>query len=143
MARSLYKGSIGMHVGYSKMGFSNNLKGRNFEYVRRFSPESLSHYLHIDMSGNLHVKNKAANSYTDALEFVEHHAQLEHIEIGAPGIVEEFAQRAQADPTEWILELDFAEQGKFLYAVAAMTIDGMARFDVRFKGRTRSASAGE
>jgi hypothetical protein len=136
MALSLYKGSIGMHVGYSELGFSNNLKGRNFAY----SVWGGKPYLHIDMSGNLHVKNKAANSYTDALEFVEHHAQLEHLEIGAESVVREFARLAQADPTEWILELDFAEKGNFLYAVAAMTIDSMARFDVRFKG-TRSASA--
>src|ERR1039458_9666421 len=125
-----------MHVGYSKIGFSNNLKGKNFAYsVCGGKP-----YLHIDMSGNLHVKNKVANSYTDALELVEHHTQLEHLEIDAENVVKEFARLAQADPTEWILELDFAEKGKFLYAVVAMTIDSIARFDVRFKG-TRSASA--
>lgn len=138
MERSLFKGTIGMHVAYSNTDFSNNLRGRNFTYSTR----SGRPYLHIDMSGNLHVKNKAANSYADALDLVKCHNQLEHLEIDAEKVVREFARLAQADPTEWVLELDFAEKGNFLYEIAAMTIDSMARFDVRFKG-AQSASAGK
>jgi hypothetical protein len=67
--RSLFKGSIGMHVGYPS-DFSNNMSGRNFTYrVVAGKP-----HLRIDMSHNL--GSRADDIAYDARQLVERHELL-------------------------------------------------------------------
>lgn len=131
MNRNLRKGSSGMHVSYANSGFSNNLRGRNFEY-RQLDGK---HILHIDMSGNIRTRNKEENSYSDALELIENHHSLKRLEFddNEKAMIEQVARLSGAPPTEWLLQLDFGDKGSFRYSIACLQSDkGCARFNVSF-----------
>ena len=135
MEHNLQKGSNGMHVAYSNKGFSNNLHGKNFAYRELDGMPCLR----IDMSGNLHVRNKRENRYEDALEFVKYHTIVEWIELHAPEVLKKFIRLARANPKVWILEMDFAEKGDFLYSLTGFKYDkGVGKFRVRLKGTPES-----
>jgi hypothetical protein len=132
MDHSLFKGSLLLHVDYAPGGgfSSNNLHGRNFTYCTHMGKPCLR----IDMSGNLRVRNKQTNSYLDACQLVEQHLHLNVVSLDR-GIVAKFATRAkEADPTEWQLELDFADKNSFGYTITNVSTDeATARFDVAYK----------
>jgi hypothetical protein len=131
---SLFKGSLGLHVGY-QCDYTNNLTGKKFTYrIVQGKP-----HLRIGMSHNL--GSRADDIAYDARELVEKHSSLVHFEIMNEGVVRDFARRAQVDSTGWILELEFGSAGNFLYTVTNCILDDVAaRFDVRFAPRATGAT---
>lgn len=126
---SLLKMSVGMHVGYANSGWSNNLRGRNFSFVERGGVPCLS----VDMSGNTHVRNKQQNSCIDALDLLEHKANLAHVQIMEADLVRDFFKRvknAELTGRGCKLELDFKERGTLLYSISKVDFRSGAYFDV-------------
>jgi hypothetical protein len=130
MERMLQKKAEGLSVRYSNKDYSNNLTGRAFKIVQRLGHPCLS----IDLGGNLHVRNKSANCYQDALDLIEQHALLEFLQIDEDQVVRDFAQRAKVVPAKWKMELNVGEKGVYLYSVSNLKLSsGSAFFDVRFE----------
>lgn len=129
MEHSLVKASVGMHVGYANGGFSNTLRGKNFRLLERGGSPCLG----IDISGNTHVRDKQQNCYLDALELLDHKANLAHLQIMDADLVRDFFKRAEnAELTGrgCKLELDFAERGALLYSISKVDFQSGAYFDV-------------
>ncbi|MCU1268812.1 MAG: hypothetical protein JWN74_106 [Acidobacteriaceae bacterium] len=144
MNRIIRKSSCSMHVGYSSGNFSNNMRGRNFAFGVVGGQACLT----VDMSGNLRVQNKAGYEYLDARDFVQQHNKVQHIQI-PDDVVKKFARNAQSNrivksaaPTDWLLELYFADESDFLYRVLNLAVDTVI-FDVRFQGKFQRPSARE
>lgn len=131
MDRSLFKGSLLLHVDYAPGGgfFSNNLHGRNFTFRTHMGKPCLR----IDMSGNLRVRNKETNQYLDACQLVEQHVRLNVVAVNRD-IAAQFAKLAKAVAPEWQLELDFADRNSFGYRITNVSSDeATARFDIAYK----------
>jgi hypothetical protein len=128
--RPLLKSSLVLHVGYSNGDYSNNMRGRDFFY-RVHGGRAV---LRIDMSGTLRTRTTEQSEDVDACALVEKYKLLNHIEFD-DSVVKKFAMLAKAAPTEWQLELDFADKGSFGYSVTKLEEDDSARFDVCYKWR--------
>jgi hypothetical protein len=140
---SLQKMASGMHVRYSNGGYSNNLNGKNFKFTQRDGAPCLG----IDMSGNTHVRNKQQNCYLDALELLERHASLEHLQLDHGHVVEDFVKRAKTSGYAGRgckLELGFAERGTLLFTVSKMERSGKSvAFAVSFCSAALVSATGQ
>lgn len=118
MKRSLRKSDADVSVAYSDGGYSNNLRGEDFELERLDAGISLS----INLTSNLLVRNKAANCYADASEFVEKHALLESVQIFDSDVVRGVLDTCDKNPNaEWKLRLLLGTRKAFEYSVRPET----------------------
>lgn len=114
MKRSLRKTAASVSVTYSDGNFSNNLTGTEFELEQSEGVICLS----INLAGNLGVKNKAANCYSDACELAEDHASLKSVQIDEGKIIDGLLNANQKTPNaRWELKLLLGEKGTFKYSV--------------------------
>ncbi len=121
MKKSLRKIAASVSATYLDGGYSNNLAGTDFELERFESRICLS----INLSGNLNVRNKAANCYCDANELVEKHASLKSIQIDEHQVIAALRSANQNNPNAcWELVLRVGEQGSFRYSIKPKILNG-------------------
>lgn len=114
MNRYLRKTTASVSVTYSHGNFSNNLTGTEFELDVSEKGICLS----INLRGNLSVRNKSANCYSDACELAEDHALLKSVQIDDSQVIGGFLNANQKAPNaSWKIILLLGEQGTFDYPV--------------------------
>lgn len=121
MNRSLRKTTASVSITYSHGNFSNNLTGTEFELELSETEICLS----INLWGNLSVRNKSANCYSDACELVEDHALLKSVQIDDSQVIDGLLNANTKVPNaRWKIELLLGEQGTFDYLVKPEVSNG-------------------
>lgn len=121
MKHTIRKTSSDLHVGYSDGGFSNNLRGENF--TSEMNGRTLT--LGINLESNLRTRNKSANSYADALEFLEKHDRLNLLQLNEEKVVSAIASAWKRNSAnEMRLALSLGNNGSFSYEVKPQKIAG-------------------
>jgi hypothetical protein len=128
MERSLRKSAAGVSVTYSDGNYTNNLTGSDFTVE-----ESQGHiFLRIDLSRNLHVRNKEDYCHYDACELAEQHSKLRSVQIDHDQVIKGLAAASRRVPhASWELELALGEKGTFKYRVQPRESIGSIFLDVR------------
>lgn len=113
--RPLKKTSASVFVAYSDGNFSNNLTGTDFELE---NSEANTICLSINLEGNLLVRNKSANCYSDACELAEDHASLRSVQIDDNQVIYGLLKASRKAPdARWKMRLLLGEKGVFHYFV--------------------------
>jgi hypothetical protein len=126
MKKSIRRTAVGLSVVYSDGAFSNNLTGREIEL------DDLSGCLclHVDLTPNIHIRNKQANCYHDACELAERNMSLKSLQIDDKQVFEKLAVAARnLSGARWRLELALGEKGTFKYAAKPRGSAGSVIFD--------------
>lgn len=127
MNRSLRKTAASVSVTYSHGNFSNNLTGTEFELELSEKDICLS----INLWGNLSVRNKSANCYSDACELAEDHALLESVQIDDSQVIDGLLNAHQKAPNAcWKVKLLLGEKGTFDYPVNPELANGSVFLNV-------------
>lgn len=127
MKRSLRKTTAGVFVAYSNGNYSNNLTGTEFELEQSGTDICLS----INLGGNLSVRNKSANCYSDACELADDHTSLKSIQIDDSQVIDGLLNANQKTPNaNWKLELLLGNKGTFNYHVKPEMSNGSVFLNV-------------
>ena len=127
MKRSLRKTTAGVSVTYSDGNFSNNLTGTEFELEHSEADICLN----INLEGNLSVRNKSANCYSDACELAEDHASLKAVQIDDSQVIDGLLNANEKAPNaRWKLKLLLGEKGTFSYSVKPEMANGSVSLNV-------------
>lgn len=127
MKRSLRKTAAGVSVTYSHGNFSNNLMGTEFELEHSEADICLS----INLEGNLSVRNKSANCYSDARELAKDHALLTSVQIDDRQLIDGLLNVNQKAPSaRWTLKLLLGEEGSFGYFIKPEMSNGSVFLNV-------------
>tara|TARA_Y100001963_G_scaffold138332_1_gene202971 strand:+ start:97 stop:483 length:387 start_codon:yes stop_codon:yes gene_type:complete len=127
MNRSLRKTAASVSVTYSHGHFSNDLTGTEFELELSEKDICLS----INLWGNLSVRNKSANCYSDACELAEDHALLKSVQIDDSQMIDGFLNAHQKAPsTCWKVKLLLGAKGTFDYSVKPEMANGSVFLNV-------------
>ena len=128
MKRSLRKGTAGISIEYVTGDYSNNLVGAEFELEELGTDICIN----IDLTGNLRVRNKATNSYADAIELIEDHASLKSVQIDDVQVVKGLVAAHHRSPNaRWMLKLFAGERNAFTYLITPKGLDGSVLLNVR------------
>jgi len=121
MKRSLRKTTASVSVTYSHGNFSNNLTGTDFEL--EYSEVQIC--LSINLEGNLSVRNKSANCYSDVCELAEDNASLRSVQIDDSHVIDGLLDaNNKCANARWTLKLFLGEKGTFGYSVKPEMSDG-------------------
>lgn len=127
MKRSLRKTTASVSVTYSHGNFSNNLTGTEFELEYSEADICLS----INLEGNLSVRNKSANCYSDACELAKDHASLKSVQIDDNQVIDGLINAHQKAPNgRWKLKLLLGKKGTFSYSVEPEMFSGSVFLNV-------------
>lgn len=127
MNRFLRKTTASVSVTYSHGNFSNNLTGTEFELELSEKDICLS----INLWGNLSVRNKSANCYSDACELAEDHALLKSVQIDDSQVIDGLLNAHQKAPSAcWKVKLLLGEKGTFDYSVKPEMANGSVFLNV-------------
>ncbi|GAA5218772.1 hypothetical protein ACFSJ3_15965 [Corallincola platygyrae] len=114
MKVSLRKTYSHIHVSYADDDYSNNLSATDF----CLHTTSDTHKLSINLIGNLNQRDKQANSYADAVAFVEKHELLKMVQIDERKVLEGLLKAHKSNPAaKWVLEVALGSRGTFNYQV--------------------------
>jgi len=87
--------------------------------------------LSINLEGNLSVKNKSANCYSDACELAENHASLKAVQIDDSQVIDGLKIAIEKKPSaDWKLELLLGGEGAFSYSVKPDMVNGSVLLNV-------------
>lgn len=118
---SLRKITASVSITYSNGNFSNNLTGTEF----KLEASEKDICLNINLWGNLSVRNKSANCYSDACELAEDHALLESVQIEDSQVIDGLLNAKKNSPSAcWKIKLLLGEQGTFDYPVKPKMLNG-------------------
>tara|TARA_B100000965_G_scaffold404731_2_gene436386 strand:- start:1276 stop:1800 length:525 start_codon:yes stop_codon:yes gene_type:complete len=119
MNRSLRKTAASVSVTYSHGKFSNDLTGTEFELELSEKDICLS----INLWGNLSVRKKSANCYSDACELAEDHALLKSVQIDDSQMIDGLLNAHQKS-SKCLLESQAATRRKRYFRLFSQTRNG-------------------
>lgn len=127
MKRPLRKTTASVSVTYSHGNYSNNLTGTKFELKQSGADICLT----INLEGNLSVRNKSANCYSDACELAEDHASLKSLQIDDSQVIDGLLNADEKAPNaRWKLKLLLGEKGSLSYSVKPNLSNGSVFLNV-------------
>jgi hypothetical protein len=127
MNRSLRKTTASVSVTYSHGNFSNNLTGTDFELELSETDICLC----INLRGNLSVRDKSENCYSDACELVNDQALLKSVQIDDSQVIDGLLNANKKVPNaHWKIKLLLGEQGTFDYPVKPEMSNGSVFLNV-------------
>ncbi|MEO7642428.1 MAG: hypothetical protein ABIU07_13505 [Ramlibacter sp.] len=128
MKQSLRKTRSHLLLAYKHGEASDSLTGRNF----MLEVEGREMTLHVDLTSNLHTRNKAAASCLDGLNLIHHHGSLKYVQC-SDNLVRTRMVKAweRVEQPQLRMCLDFGPRGQFLYSVLPHSLfAGGIQFDV-------------
>ena len=122
--RWLRKTAAHLHVGYAGT-FTNNLSGDNFT----MEIEGNNITIGVDLSRNIRTRNKSTNTYLDAADLAERHAEFELIQIHDSEVCARLGATLvnaalHGQRPSLSLSLSFGALGTFLYPVQISQLPG-------------------
>ena len=128
MKYALRKTPSHLHVAYKYGEGTDGLIGRNF----LLDVEGATLTLMIDLTPNLHTRNKSASAYVDAMNFAQNHHKLKYLQC-ADNLLRTRLIRAweQVGDPRLVMCLELGPRGPYQYLVQPHSLFmGGIQFDV-------------